>query len=76
MYHFVDDEPDEPDDPNHYIIITSVYDPHVLQPLIDLGVPIDAIIKLKSESYDVKPKEKPIDPVENEVGYENYDMGL
>ena len=30
VYPILDDETEEPDDPNHYIIIMSVYDPHVL----------------------------------------------
>ena len=49
--YIVDDEPDGANDPQHYIIITSVYEPHVLQPLIDLGVAVDGIIKVKSETY-------------------------
>lgn len=48
---FADDEPDGKDDPQQYIVITSVYEPRVFQPLIDLGVVIDAVLNVKSESY-------------------------
>ena len=54
----LDDEPDGEGDPQHYIIVTSVYEPRVFQPLIDLGVGIDGIVKVKSETYPVKEEEE------------------
>ena len=62
--YIIDDEPDGANDPQHYIIITSVYEPHVLQPLIDLGVAVDGIIKVKSETYIQN--EEHTDPVEKD----------
>ena len=55
-----DDEPDGETDPQHYIIVTSVYEPRVFQPLIDLGVVVDGVLNVKSETYQVKDEQQNI----------------
>ncbi|XP_065057686.1 sperm-associated antigen 17-like isoform X2 [Rhopilema esculentum] len=50
----IDDEPDGTDDPSHYVVITSIYEPRVFQQLIDIGVGIDAVIRVTSQTYETK----------------------
>ncbi|EDO30653.1 predicted protein [Nematostella vectensis] len=55
----IDDEPDENGSPQHYVIIHGVLMAPVLQHLSDIGISVDAIIRVKAESYE-RFKAKPV----------------
>lgn len=46
----LDDEPD--DGPQRYVLITGFHHPHLLTYLLEIGVNIDAIINVNSQSYN------------------------
>lgn len=48
-----DDEPD--DGPQQYIIITGFHHPHLISHLSEIGIHIDVIINIISQSYEVSP---------------------
>lgn len=48
-----DDEPD--DGPQQYIIITGFHHPHLMSQLSEIGISVDVIININSQSYDVCP---------------------
>lgn len=48
---FADDEPD--DGPEHYIFVSGFYHPHLVPLLSDIGVNVDAMIKVMSDNYEV-----------------------
>ena len=49
---FVDDEPDEPGSPQHYVLIHGILTSQVIYHLSEIGVNIDAIVSIKAQSYD------------------------
>ena len=53
----LDDEPDGPTDPQHYIILTGFFDAAVLTSLIDIKVVPNAVIRIKTD-YHLKLKEE------------------
>jgi len=48
---FADDEPD--DGPQHYVFVSGFRTPQLLPLLSELGIHVNGVIKLESESYDV-----------------------
>lgn len=50
---FLDDEPDGPNDPQLYIILTGFHEAVLASAMIDLKININAIINLKTE-YNAK----------------------
>ena len=66
-----DDEPDEEGSPQHYVIIHGFHTASTLQHLANIGVHVNAIIKLQQDEYKTVPPahdtEETHDDVETEV---------
>ncbi|XP_064627357.1 sperm-associated antigen 17-like isoform X2 [Lineus longissimus] len=54
---YIDDEPD--DGPNHYVLVHGFTEPYLITLLDELGITVEAIIKVKSQDYSQF--EKPTD---------------
>lgn len=75
MNYFVDDEPD--DGPQHYILIYGFNHPHLPTYMAELGLNIDAVVKVTSESYErFKPPPPPEDQDEEEIPMEKDEKTL
>ena len=47
-----DDEPDEEGSPQHYVLIHGILTAPVIQHLTEVGVNVDAIIRVKAQNYE------------------------
>jgi hypothetical protein len=54
-YSFADDEPDEEGSPQHYVLIHGFLSASILQHLANIGVQVNAIIKLQQDEYRTIP---------------------
>lgn len=53
--HFIaDDEPDDEDSPQHYVVIHGFLHASTIQHLANIGVHVNAIIKLQQDEYRAK----------------------
>ena len=70
-YSFADDEPDEEGSPQHYVLIHGFLSASILQHLANIGVQVNAIIKLQQDEYRTIPPayltEETHEDVEEEV---------
>ena len=51
LYLCSDDEPDGPDDPKHYIIVSGFTDSSLMSYLLDMKVTINAIFNIKTDYH-------------------------
>jgi hypothetical protein len=65
---YVCDQDDEPDDgPQHYVILTGLYHPHLASYIAETGIEQDCLIRVLREDYaeppppSPRPDEKPKD---------------
>ena len=52
-----DDEPDGPNDPHHYIILTGITDTALIHHLVEMKIPLHAIIDIQTD-YQVRVDEQ------------------
>jgi hypothetical protein len=70
---FSDDEPD--DGPNHYVLVHGFTESYLINLLDELGITVEAIIKVKSQDYSrfEKPGEDAAPPpVTDECMYDRF----
>ena len=62
-----DDEPEDDDSPKHYVIIHDFPNASTLQDLSNIGVNVNALIKLQLDEYQNVPASDDVNAEDNEV---------
>ncbi|XP_028409597.1 sperm-associated antigen 17-like isoform X2 [Dendronephthya gigantea] len=70
----IDDEPDEEGSPQHYVLIHGFLSASTLHHLANIGVHVNAIIKLQQEEYRCKPQEHPKEEMHEDVEEEGEEV--